>query len=242
MRHYLMLTILFTFTFHPQIPIRSITSILSLSGDSSGGYGYGYGYGYGHGYLPLMAAAQCVGNISQSEYFALEDLYMSASGWNWRWDPLLSNSTVWSFPSLYAAPCSEYWQGLHCGNSTTNSSMCSITELQLRLRDMVGVLPSSIGQLTSLTAVNISSNKLSGSLPTELGYLTNLQWLDVSDNHFALQIPSEIGEMIDLEVLYLSLNSITGSLPAELGQLSQLLFLNVGYNSIGGTLPLPYTI
>ncbi len=48
--------------------------------------------------------------------------------------------------------------------------------------NIIGTIPSCIGQMTKLTGLQWYSNKLTGSIPTSIGQLTNLLVLILSTN------------------------------------------------------------
>ncbi len=65
-------------------------------------------------FLPLVISA-CIGQVTQAEFFALQDLFEATGGSSWRWSAFNQNpASRWSFPSDPAAPCSIPWQGIDC--------------------------------------------------------------------------------------------------------------------------------
>ena len=48
--------------------------------------------------------------------------------------------------------------------------------------NLVGTIPSELGNLTTLTSLYLNDNQLSGTIPAELANLTNLQALNLSEN------------------------------------------------------------
>jgi len=115
----------------------------------------------------LAVAAFCLLNanlsysqIPQSEREALIALYYATNGDNW------TNKTGWN--GAVGTECD--WYGVTCSGG-------DLTELALASNNLVGTIPSGLGDLTTLTTLQLGSNSLSGSIPTELGNLTALEYL-----------------------------------------------------------------
>ena len=73
---------------------------------------------------------------------------------------------------------------------------------------LIGTLPSQVGQLTALTDIlSMAANSLTGKLPTQLGRLPVDFILDLSTNGFSGRPPSELGQLSKLSIVFdLSLN------------------------------------
>jgi hypothetical protein len=178
----------------------------------------------------------CTGSISAETYDAIESLYNSTVGWQWRWDPQQPASTIWQFPCELDTPCSSGWQGLQCVDNEEGSG-CEIRSLLLNFRNLNGKIPSQLSNLQKLEVLFLNGNSLYGSIPSELGTLENLEELDVFGNLLAGAIPSELGNLLNLEELYLNDNCFVGSIPSELGYLVNLVELYLYENSLSGTIP-----
>ncbi|XVE78317.1 hypothetical protein DITRI_Ditri13aG0135000 [Diplodiscus trichospermus] len=124
-----------------------------------------------------------------------------------------------------------------------------------------GLLPSSIGELTTLKHIDLSDNNFSGQIPSSLANLTELTYLSLSLNSFSLgtlswlgkqnklivmdlveanlygEIPSSLGNLTQLTTLYLDDNQFTGQLPSWLDNLKQLTFFTIFSNQIMGLIP-----
>lgn len=167
---------------------------------------------------PTLACAG-VSQIPAAECAALETLYASTAGAQWK------EKTGWTATTT---PCS--WYGVTCQTG-------HVTGLDLSDNNLVGTLPSQLGDLPQLQTLNLTRNTLSGALPTTLGALTRLQTLDLSENQLSGALPAQIGALTALQTLNLSNNAFTGTLPAGLTALPQLRTLDLSTNQFGGTLP-----
>lgn len=194
---------------------------------------------------PQTKSALCdsVTEIPVTECEALEAVYDSTDGANW------IDNTNWKVTNT---PCS--WYGVTCENG-------HVTELNLYENNLIGTLPSEIGDLSRLTDLYLNDNQLSGNIPSEMGNLSNLvilylhrnslngsipanlgnlsaiQKLDLSSNSLSGSIPVELGDLFNLEGLFLQENDLTGSIPAELGDLTNVADLNLSYNALTGNIP-----
>ncbi|PIN06239.1 Serine/threonine protein kinase [Handroanthus impetiginosus] len=120
----------------------------------------------------------------------------------------------------------------------TLGNLSSLVELYLSDNNLTGVVPSSLGQLIGLSVLDLSQNMLTGSIPASFESLGNLTLLDISLNFLSEVIPLGIGTLSRLQFLNLSGNSLSSSIPAQLGDLSSLVDLDLGFNSLSGSVPL----
>ncbi len=151
---------------------------------------------------------------------ALVDLYNSTNGANW------TNKTNWMTSNSIST-----WHGVY-----VNSSAVSI--LSLDGNNLVGSIPTSIGNLVNLTALTLSSNHLNGStIPTTIGNLVNLRELWLHNNQLSGSIPTSIGNLVQLTYLTLGVNQLSGSIPASIGNLVQLTYLFLHDNQLSGSIP-----
>ena len=103
---------------------------------------------------------------------------------------------------------------------------------------IIGNLPSELGNLASLTHLDLGHNKLGGQIPPALGRLTNLTHLDLSNNGLTGSIPAEIGNLTNLVYLDLSGNKLTGRIPSTLGNLkSSIETLLINNSGLEGCIP-----
>jgi len=152
----------------------------------------------------LKVSAQAVG---AQDSLALVDLYNTAGGSGW------INHTNW----LTSSPVSS-WYGIQVENG-------SVTFIELNNNNLIGNIPSSIGNISGLNILDLRQNKLSGTIPASFGNLQNLWALNLNYNQLSGQVPSSLANLPKFTVIDLSYNKFTFS------GLEELI-------SIGGTKPI----
>ena len=170
--------------------------------------------------LLVVENAHAQGSVD-SDFITLVTLYGATDGASWTYDD--------NWVSL-EHPLGE-WHGV-----TTDGSG-RVTELRLGGNQLMGEIPSELGDLDALTGLYLDQNQLTGAIPSELGDLSNLQELYLYQNQLTGAIPSELGDLSNLQELYLYQNQLTGAIPSELGDLSNLQFLNLDRNQLTGAIP-----
>jgi Leucine-rich repeat (LRR) protein len=180
--------------------------------------------------------------LSQIE--ALELLFNSTRGDQWRWRNEATSGPKWSFSSPQADPCNDkgrVWQGITCSSAPNICKLqsCEIVSLDLNAYNLKGTLPSQFFvQLFSLKKFEISASVgLVGSIPSEIGFLSQLSHLSINLNQLSGSIPSEISSLSRLSVLYLDNNQLTGAIPSEVGSLIQLNAILLYSNQLTGAIP-----
>ena len=175
------------------------------------------------GLAALAVAASSAGwplQAADSDRRALEAIYDATGGPQW------TESANWKS----SAPLSE-WQGV------LTDPAGRVIELGLSAKNLTGVIPAALGQLTELRWLYLSLNSLSGPLPRELANLVNLSVLSASSNSLEGPIPAWLGSMASLRVLQLQENNFNGPVPEELGNLANLEHLELSYNNLSGHIP-----
>ena len=148
------------------------------------------------------------------------------------------------------------WEGVTVSGSPTRVSF-----LRLDRRQLTGILPAELGQLTGLQALWLQDNQLTGQIPPEFGQLSELLGLHLEDNQLTGELPEELSQlsqlvevwlhsnrltgevprwlakMSGLRLVYLDRNQLTGEIPAELSQLTDLRFLGLNGNQLTGKIP-----
>jgi len=163
-----------------------------------------------------------LGAISNVERDALMAIYNSTNGDNWTY------KTNWKGPQ----GTEHIWYMVVCDSGKNH-----IERIGLVHNNMVGQIPSELGNLTELIWLNLKDNQLSGSLPPELGHFMKLENLEIGGNQLTGHIPSELGGLINLENLDISSNQLTGHIPSELGGLINLKSLSLNRNQLSGSIP-----
>jgi len=97
-----------------------------------------------------------------------------------------TNNTNWNS----AAPVSDWFGVTVEGNS--------VTQINLAGNNLVGSIPSEIGDFVALTQLNLGAegfpgNNLTGDIPTSIGNLSSLEYLQLAHNSLTGIIPAEIG-------------------------------------------------
>ena len=165
-----------------------------------------------------QVAAQQVGSVA-TDRAALVALYDATDGANW------TDNTNWKTSAALST-----WFGV------TTDSNGRVTKVKMA-NNLVGTLPSELGNLSELTRLELDGNKLHGAIPSELGNLSKLERLSLGFNSLSGSIPSQLGNLSQLQSLVLVVNSLTGSIPSQLGNLSQLQALGLGFNRLSGPIP-----
>jgi Leucine-rich repeat (LRR) protein/murein DD-endopeptidase MepM/ murein hydrolase activator NlpD len=159
-------------------------------------------------------------DVPESECEALVALYESANGagWSSNYNWLVSNTV-------------NNWYGIvvESGHVTTISFIDG--------NNLVGNIPSELGNLSNLYYFNLCNNQLSGSIPPELGNLSNLSRLELFYNQLSGSIPPELGNLNNLYYFDMRNNQLSGSIPPELGNLSNLQNLDLYDNQLSGSIP-----
>ena len=112
-----------------------------------------------------------------------------------------------------------------------------VTRIELRERELTGVVPGGLGSLSRLERLQLEYNDLTGAIPAELGDLAELRWLWLFGNELTGAIPPELARAGSLSRVDLSLNGLTGTIPSGFGDLAQLVRLRLSANELTGTIP-----
>lgn len=127
-------------------------------------------------------------------------------------------------------PVCEWW-------GVTLNSSGRVEELVLGSNNLIGFIPTSIGNLTELDNLQLDANTLSGSIPSSIGNLIKLQVLWLDNNDLSGIIPSSLGNLTALNSFFIDDNNLSGTLPDELGNLVSLMTFFMDNNQITGAVP-----
>jgi hypothetical protein len=184
-------------------------------------------------------------NLQRLQRFALATFYYATGGENWMvGDDWLSNETECSWlPGIVCigGRSGELdFRGINLVG-TLPDELAIMTGLQFMLLDdapnLVGSIPSTLGQLTELEVLRFTTNALSGQLPSTLGLLTKLQRLGFQENWLTGVIPSALGLLTKLSGLALSSNQLDGTIPSELSACTDMDLLYLRTNALTGKIP-----
>eukprot|EP01018_Ginkgo_biloba_P016974 Gb_10274 [translate_table: standard] len=116
---------------------------------------------------------------------------------------------------------------------------CSLLEIVLLSHNhLTGVLPSSIGKLSSrLSILYLDHNEIAGKLCEHIGNLTSLTFLALDGNLFNGSIPSAFRRLQKLERLYMGGSNLEGSIPTEIGEMQSLGLLSLQQTMLSGQIP-----
>lgn len=129
------------------------------------------------------------------EHDALLALYDSTNGDDWWW------KDNWLDESIHHCE----WYGVDECDEELN-----VIELDLAPNNLVGSIPSELGNFPYLKRLYLNWNTLSGPIPPELGNLTNLEQLVLFENQLSGCIPAELSNLTNLTSLVLDEGSFSG--------------------------------
>jgi len=156
---------------------------------------------------------------SVRDSLALVDLYNATNGSNW--------TITWEL----GMPMASFHGVIFDQNGC-------VTELELPENNLVGTIPTSIGNLSELTYLELGDNNLEGGIPETVGMLKKLSQLRLGNTGIGGTIPESIGSMDALQRLVCFGCNLSGTIPDTLRNLSQLTVLDFQFNpSLTGPLP-----
>ncbi|KAJ1261701.1 hypothetical protein BS78_09G050800 [Paspalum vaginatum] len=121
--------------------------------------------------------------------------------------------------------------------SSIGNLSTSLAVLLLRVNQISGTMPDEIERLRNLELLYMEQNLLTGNIPYSLGNLSKLFVLSLSQNKLSGQIPLSLGNLSQLSELYLQENNLSGPIPGALGNCKNFDKLNLSYNSFDGSIP-----
>ncbi|KAJ4830562.1 Receptor-like protein 4 [Turnera subulata] len=145
-------------------------------------------------------------------------------------------------------PQQHPWTGADC-HFDRNGSRWFIDGLGLDNQGLSGFLPNGISALQHLQSINLSGNSIHGVIPSSIGQITSLEVLLQNQIHAVRpEIEPSSGRLALVSCLGLdchsnvckkdlSYNLFNGSIPDSLGQLTSLKRLNLNGNSLSGQVP-----
>ncbi|KFK35729.1 hypothetical protein AALP_AA4G029100 [Arabis alpina] len=138
----------------------------------------------------------------------------------------------WNFNETTRTPSSN----IVCDCTFNSSSICRVTNIELKDFSLPGIIPPEFGNLTQLRVIDLSRSSLTGTIPTTLSRIP-LAILSVTGNRLSGPVPSYLADITTLTDINLESNSFTGPLPSNLGNLRSLNRLLLSANNITGRIP-----
>jgi len=108
--------------------------------------------------------------------------------------------------------------------------------LDLNSNNLVGSIPSTLGELIRLKELRLEVNNLDGTLFSEIGNLINLEVLTIGSNFIEGPLPFQLGSCKSLKLLRANGNKLEGQIPAHIYDLINLHELSLSNNNLGGTI------
>ncbi|KAK2633145.1 hypothetical protein EUGRSUZ_L00480 [Eucalyptus grandis] len=130
------------------------------------------------------------------------------------------------------------WYGVTCSHRHQR-----VLVLDLHSKNLIGVLPPHIGNLSFLREVYLQNNSFHAEIPPHFGRLLRLQKLFLNNNSFSGfnmlkgNLPTELCSLSKLQGLILQFNSLMGNIPPSIGNLSSLHKFGIELNNFDGTIP-----
>ncbi|KAK6250498.1 hypothetical protein SCA6_004503 [Theobroma cacao] len=118
--------------------------------------------------------------------------------------------------------------------------MQALAVLDLSENELVGPIPSILGNLSYTGKLYLHGNKLTGPIPPELGNMSKLSYLQLNDNQLVGTIPAELGKLVQLFELNLANNYLEGPIPHNISSCTALNQFNVHGNRLNGSIPLGF--
>jgi hypothetical protein len=156
--------------------------------------------------------ASVFSQVSSGDSTALVTFFNSTGGSGW------TTKTNWNSANAVGT-----WFGVSVSNGR-------VVGLNLSGNNLIGAIPSDLGNLTNLTQLQLFNNQLSGSIPAQIGNLVNLTSLGLENNLLSGALPTSISNMTILNSLTLSGNNLTDSIPVVFADLTSLQQLDIRNN------------
>jgi len=165
----------------------------------------------------------------QQEFLALKSLYDSLGGSNW------TTKTNWpvagSWPTSATSAQMATWYGI-------TVAFADVTKISFSTNNMVGIIPSSISNLSMVNYLAIDANAgIIGSIPASIGTMIMLQSLSIYQNGNTGTVPSSFFNLPSVTVMSLKGNKLTGSIPSNIGNATTLTYLSLASNKLTGSIP-----
>lgn len=205
-----------TFNFAPSITLSTGDKIVATAIDADGNTSE---------FSAELTVFPSVG-IHPDDLDALIALYNATDGANW------FNRSGW-----LTDPDVENWYGITT-DGTPPSPTRRVKEIRLGSNNLLGTLPTEIGNMIGLDIFWVMNNSISGTIPTTVGNLVNLRDIRLHDNPISGEIPASMGNLVNLEILGFGDMELEGEIPSTFANLSNIQEIYIqGNNLTGGINP-----
>ncbi|KAM3394010.1 hypothetical protein P3S68_003011 [Capsicum galapagoense] len=124
-------------------------------------------------------------------------------------------------------------------------NLSSLLDLDFSGNNMVGSIPTSIGNLSDFQRFNLSdfqrfnlcSNKFKGFIGDHICKLQHLGDIYLGQNQFSGSLPYCLGNITSLREIHLGSNRLSSNIPPSLGNFQGLVVLDLSSNNMVGSLP-----
>jgi Leucine-rich repeat (LRR) protein len=97
------------------------------------------------------------------------------------------------------------------------ASLSNLKRLRIYTNNLVGTIPSSLGNLTSLVILGMGKNRLVGKIPESFAQMKKLEYLHLAFNELTGTIPKAIFNLSSIKMIQLSGNDLLGVIPSDIG-------------------------
>ncbi|XP_074333153.1 LRR receptor-like serine/threonine-protein kinase EFR isoform X2 [Apium graveolens] len=116
-------------------------------------------------------------------------------------------------------------------------SWSKLDVFSLAINHFSGLLPPSIGNISSLRHLYLGGNNLRGRIPNEIGRLVRLQYLYLELNSFEGVFPVNLSHCVDIRNISMYSNDLQGELPTDFSSWSKLDRFDLRLNHFTGSIP-----
>jgi hypothetical protein len=183
--------------------------------------------------LAFIFLLSCKADVDVTYYPAMIDIdtkfgtnYYTSFG-----DPAVACNCSDNGGTPYPCLWTDGINGFKCTGIGINATITSFKYISLSSAS--GILPSSLGAISSLKTIQIQFVNISGTLPNEIFSLSSLKTLIITDTDLTGNIPSSIS-LTSLTMMYLYNNKFNSILPS--GFPLSLTSLKLDNNQLNGTI------
>jgi hypothetical protein len=174
----------------------------------------------------------CPDSSHLHQRFILALLYIETGGVNWSICTESNHDECDDGEPFMSGAHECRWVGIDCNIQR------QVTGIHLDKSNLVGNLPSQLGDLGNLVELVMDDNSITGGIPTTFGKLASLQVIDLDSNKLSGEIPLELYNASSLRVLDLDSNLLTGVVSPLMGQQwPNLYFVQLDKNAFTGRIP-----